>query len=814
MLFRRDLGVVLRHLVRAPAYSLSVIATLALAIGANSAIFSAVHAVLLRPLPLAEPGRTAVAWQTDNISGQAVIEMTYRHLREWRAAGRTFTHSALVGTHTWNVVLEGRGEPTRVSFAGASAGFFDALGVRPLLGRGFEPEDDVPNAAPVIVLNYGAWVRRFGGDPAIVGQSLRLDGTPVRVVGVAPRGFDFPHGAEFWQPSVPILTGGGPKPNLTLLDTVGVFYVVGRLRPGLDARAAAREIDETEKRLDAQQPGRLKWGDRAVVESFREHVFGAVQPALWTLWASVAVLLLIACANVSGLLLTRVSLRRREQSLRLALGASRGQLARLWLLEIGVLTLAGGLIGLASAVGLTRAIVALAPDDVPRLGEIAVSPTVMAFTFLVVTITALVCGLMPMRHASRTGLTDALSDGARGTTGRHSIRMRSGLLVAQMALAVVMLVAAGLVVRSFSNLRTIDLGFNPANVLSLRVEQQLPQPPPNEFMRQVIERVTTLPGVEAAGAVFLRPLALGPIGQGVRVVLEGQPQTAETASRNPTLNYQNATPGFFAAMQIQLRRGRLFTPQDTTDAPRVAIVSESTARQLWPAENPIDKRVFYSAFTPGQKSQWRTVVGVVSDVRYRGIDEVQLDIYDPALQVGQPAHSLMIRASGDPAALAGLVKARVREMDPGATVDDVTTMDAVVSRASAPWRMSMWLFVLFAGVACFLAAMGLFSLVSLDVAHRRRELAVRLALGASKPTIVRGVLASAAWKVGVGIAAGLAGAVLATRAMRALLYGVEPLDLLTYGAVVLLVGVVVTLAAWAPARRAAGIDPMTLMRAE
>jgi putative ABC transport system permease protein len=805
---------VLRHLVRAPAYSLSVIVTLALAIGANSAIFSAVHAVLLRPLPLAEPGRTAVAWQTDNISGQAVIEMTYRHLREWRAAGRTFTHSALVGTHTWNAVLEGRGEPTRLSFAGASADFFDALGVRPLLGRGFEPADDVPNAAPVIVLNYGAWVRRFGADPAIVGQALRLDGTPVRVVGVAPRGFDFPHGAEFWQPSVPILTGGGPKPSLTLLDTVGVFYVVGRLRPGLDARAAAREIDETEKLLDAQQPGRLKWGDRAVVESFREHVFGAVQPALWTLWASVAVLLLIACANVSGLLLTRVSLRRREQSLRLALGASRGQLARLWLLEIGVLTLAGGLIGLGSAVGLTRAIVALAPDDVPRLGEIAVNPTVVVFTFLVVTATALVCGLMPMRHAGRMGLTDALGDGARGTAGRQSIRMRSGLLVAQMALAVVMLVAAGLVVRSFSNLRTIDLGFNPANVLSLRVEQQLPQPPPNEFMRQLIERVTTLPGVEAAGAVFLRPLALGPIGQGVRVVLDGQPQTAEAASRNPTLNYQNATPGFFAAMQVQLRRGRLFTPQDTTDAPRVAIVSESTARQLWPGENPIGKRVFYSAFTPGQKAQWRTVVGVVSDVRYRGIDEVQLDIYDPALQVGQPARALMIRASGDPAALAGLVKARVREMDPGATVDDVTTMDAVVSRASAPWRMSMWLFVLFAGVACFLAAMGLFSLVSLDVAHRRRELAVRLALGASKPTIVRGVLASAAWKVGVGIAAGLAGAVVATRAMRALLYGVEPLDLLTYAAVVLLVGVVVALAAWAPARRAAGIDPMTLMRSE
>jgi putative ABC transport system permease protein len=810
----RDLTLVFRHLRRAPAYAASVVVTLALAIGANSAIFSAVHAVLLRPLPLAEPGRTVVAWQTDKITGRSVIEMTYRHLREWRAAGQTFSHSALVGTHVWNAVLEGYGEPTRLSFAGASADFFDALGVKPLLGRGFEPADDVPNADPVIVLNYGAWVRRFGADPAIVGRSLRLDGAPVRVVGVAPRGFDFPHGAEYWQPAAPILTGGGPKPNLTLLDTVGVFYVVGRVRPGIDASAAAREIDATEARLDAQQPGRLKWGDRSVVESFREHVFGAVQPALWTLWAAVAVLLLIACANVSGLLLTRVSLRRREQSLRLALGASRGQLARLWLLEIGVLTVAGGLIGLVSALGLASAITALAPEDVPRLGEIAINPTVVAFTFLVVALTALLCGVFPMRHASGTRLTETLGDGARSTTGRRSIRMRSGLLVAQMALAVMMLVAAGLVVRSFTNLRTIDLGFNPANVLSIRVEQQIAQPPPNQFMHQVLERVTALPGVDAAGAIFLGPLALGPIGQGVRVVLDGQPQTAEAAGRNPTLNYQVATPGLFAAMQVPLRRGRLFTPQDTADTPRVAIVSESTARQLWPGQDPLNKRVLYSAFTPGQKSQWRTTVGVVSDVRYRGLDEVQLDIYDPALQVGQPARTMMIRTSSDPAALANLVKARVRELDPGATVDAITTLETVVAKASAPWRMSMWLFVLFAGVAFFLAAMGLFSLVSLDVAHRRRELAVRLALGASKPVVVRGVLASAAWKVGVGVAAGLIGAVAATRAMRALLYGVEPLDAATYAAVVGLVTVVVAVAAWAPARRAAGIDPMTLMRAE
>ena len=808
----QDFRLVLRSLGRTPAYASAVIVTLALAIGANSAIFSAVHAVLLRPLPLADPARTVVVSQTDNATGQSVIELTYRHLREWRGAGQTFTHSALVGTHTWNVVLEGRGEPARLAFAGVSADFFNALGVVPLHGRGFEAADDVPHAAPVIVLNHETWARRFGADPSIVGQSLQLDGTSVRVVGVMPRGFDFPYGAEFWQPAGPILTGGGDKPNLAALDTVGVFYVVGRTRPGLDAAATAAEIDRLERQLDAAQPGRVKWGDRSVVRTFREHVFGTVQPALWILWAAVGVLLAIACANVSGLLLTRVAARGREQGLRLALGATRGRLARLWAMEIGVLTLAGGVIGLVSASALTAAIVALAPDDVPRLGDVGVNPTVVLFTTVCVVITALLCSLAPLRHASSTRLSEVLNDGARSTTGRRSLRMRSGLLVAEVALAAILLVAAGLVVRSFQNLRNIDLGFDPAQVLSLQVEQQVPQPPPNQFTQQLLDRIATLPGVDAAGAVFLRPLALGPIGQGVRVVLEGQSQTPQAAAQNPTLNYQVATPGFFAAMKVRLRQGRLFTPQDTAETPRVAIVGESTARRLWPGQDPLGKRVYMSAFTPGQKPQWRTVVGVVSDVRYRGIDEVQLDIYDPARQVGMPARTIMVRAQGDPAALVAPIRARVREMDPRAAIEDVTTMDAVVARASAPWRMSMWLFVLFAGIAFFLAAVGLFSLVSLDVAERRRELALRLALGASKPAVVRSVLIGAAWKVAAGLTAGLVTAFAATRSMRALLYGVAPDDPATYAAVIALVTVVVAVATWSPARRAARTDPMSLLR--
>ena len=416
--------------------------------------------------------------------------MTYRHLREWRAAGQTFTHSALVGSHTWNAVLEGRGEPTRLNFAGASADFFDAArcaaSARPRVRR---RETTRRMRRRVIVLNHGAWVRRFGGDPSSWASHCGSTASPSRSSASCRAGFDYPHGAEFWQPAMRFLTGAGPKPNLTNLDTVGVFYVVGRLRPGLDAAATAREIDELEKRLDAAQPGRIKWGDRAVVESFREHTFGAgpagavdalgrcrraAADRLRERLRSAAHARLAAAARAEPPARARRVTRPARPAV---VPRNRGPDARRWFDR------ARG--GHGTGVRDRRA----------RAGRRAaarrdrLNPIVVTFTFLVIALTALLCGLMPMRHAGSTRLTDALSDGARTTAGRQSIRMRSALLVAQMALAVVMLVAAGLVVRSFTNLRTIDLGFNPANVLSLRIEQQAPKPAPNQFMEQALERV-------------------------------------------------------------------------------------------------------------------------------------------------------------------------------------------------------------------------------------------------------------------------------------------------------------------------------------
>lgn len=806
-----DLRIAFRHLRSSPGFTATVVLTFAIAIAANSAVFSAVHSVLLRPLPVAEPEALAVAWQTDE-GGQAVVELTYRHLREWTTAGSTFTQASAFGSHNWSGVLEGQGEPTRIWFNGVTSGFFETLGVQPLLGRTFRSSDDVPGAAPVVILNHGTWVRRFGSDPSIIGKPLRLDGESLEIIGVMPPGLDFPRGAEFWAPVVPILAGGTP-PNVTALDTIGLLYIVGRLRDGLTAEPARQEIDALEARLDQDTPGRLKWGARAVVTPFVDHIFGPVRSTLWWLWGAVSVLLVIACANVSGLLLTRMSLRRREHGVRMALGATRARLSRLWITEVLLLSAAGGALGLLGASWLARMIVALAPEDVPHVASISIDGTVAGFTLAAVAGAALLSGLVPVRYLGAGRLVDALGGSGRTTASRHSLRARSSLVIVQIALAVVLLVAAGLVVRSFIRLQQLNLGFASSGVLAMVVQPRSPGLPPNQMIDQVLERIRALPEVQEAGAVYLRPLLLGPIGMGVRVGLDGQPQTREVLDRNPTLNYQAATPGYFEAMRTRLVRGRFFDERDTTQSPRVALVSESTARRLWPNEEPLGKRLSMPSFTPGAPGRaWRTVVGVVSDVRYRGLAEVQLDVYDPALQVGLPANSLVIRTAGDPLALLSPVRSLVRDLDPIAVVDEVTTMDDVVSRAAAPWRMSMWLFLLFAVLAFGLAALGLFSLVALDVAHRRHEFAVRLALGSSRGSIVRAVLRQAGWRVAVGTASGMFAAVLLTGAMQSLLFEIAPLDTVTYASVLGLVIFVVTAAAYVPARQAARTNPQVLLR--
>lgn len=808
----RDVRLAARNLRGSPVYSVSATLTLALTIGATSAIYSVVHAVLLRPLPIRQPERLVVAWGAGSSPDQGVSEFSYRNFQDWSAGMRGFSHTAAIGSSNWSMVLDGEGEPQRLLYTGVSASFFDTLGVAPRLGRVFRPDDDVPHAAPVVVLNHGTWVRRFGADPGVVGKAIRLDGTPHTIVGVMPRGFDFPRGAELWAPVVPELAGASESWHTDALTYVGVLFLIGRLQEGVTPEQAGQELDAIARRLHSDKAPRF--GASVVITPFLDYLLGPVRRALWALFAAVGVLLLLACANLSGLLLTRVSLRRREDAIRLALGATGARVGRLWAFETMLLSLAGGALGLLASSWIAAAVVALGPDDVPRLAEVSIDWNVALFTFVVVSATALLGAAAPVRQAGTTDLLDALHDSARGSAGPRSLGVRSSLLTLQIGLAVTLLVAAGLVVRSFDNLRRLDLGFAPKDVLTLSVDPRQAGPSENVWFKELLERVAALPGVEAAGAISLRPLRLGAIGQGTWVQLEGQPDTSQGTKGNPLLNYLVATPGYFPAMRIALVRGRLFTDRDDARAPRVALVSESTARRLWPGQDPIGKRLATSTPSPeGPPSAWRTVVGVVGDVRYRGLDQVLLDVYDPALQAG-PGHDLVVRTSGDPLAMTAAVQARARELDPQVIISGVTTLDAVVSRALAPWRLGAWMLALFAMLAFTLAVVGLVSLVSLDVAHRRREFAIRLALGAQGRDVVDGVLRRVGGRLLVGTGLGLAVAAVGTRGVRSLLFGVAPLDPATYAAVVAFVAGVVVLASWLPARQAGRLDPLAVLRKE
>jgi putative ABC transport system permease protein len=808
----RALRLTVSDLLKQPGYTGAAVVTLALAIGANSAIFSAVHGVLLQPSPIRQPNELVICWERD-ASRSPVVELSYRNFQDWVGHSRSFSQAAAIGSSTWPAILDGRGESVRLASAGVSASFFDTLGVVPSLGRGFRPEDDAPNAERVVILSHTTWVTRFGADSGVIGTTIQLDERHT-VVGVMPPGFDFPHRTDVWLPVVPILANAGNGRVQSPLESVGVLFVIGRLREGVTPSMASEELSRLAGQL--QRTGTAhRFGTDVVVTPFLDYLIGPVRHALWALFAAVGVLLLIGCANVSGLMLTRVSVRRREHAIRLALGATRRHLVRHWALETLILSLAAGCVGLVASRWMAQGIVALAPEDIPRLTNISINLPVAAFTFLAVLATAFLCGAQPVRHAGTLNVLEALNDAARATPGRRSYRARSLLLVFQIGLTVVLLVAAGLVVRSFVNLRSIDLGFVPSNVLTMNVGPRDAKPSANEWMHELLARVSALPDVEAAGAVYLRPLALGPIGAESWVTLDGQQNTEQSARLNPTLSYQVATPGYFTAMRIQLKRGRLFNDQDSMTSPRVAIVSESTGRALWHGADPIGRRILMPTHSSdGGPSVWRTVVGVVSDVRYRGIDDVRLDVYDAARQAAVTAGDLVVRTSRDPLTVAAAVQAEARRLDARVVIDRLTTMDAIVSRAVAPWRFSLWMFTLFATVAFALAIVGLFSLVSLDVAQRRHEFAIRLAVGAQSGDVRRSVLLSAFWRVVPGVLFGVLTAALGTRAIRHILFGVGPIDLTTYVTVIVLVVAVVTLASWLPALRAARVDPLTLLRRE
>jgi putative ABC transport system permease protein len=815
----REAGLALRRVVRSPAYAVAAVLSLSLAIGANSAIFSAVDAVVLRPLPIRDAGRLVACWETDPKHNLASVEVSYRDFRDWQAGNRTFAGLAAMGSSNWNKVLEGRGDPVRLAFTAVSASFFTVLGAAPALGRTLVSSDDLPDADRVVVLSHVAWRRYFGADPAAVGRAVTLDKRSYTVVGVMPVDFEYPRGADFWTPLAPILEESSAEWKVDVLEVrgLGLLHLVGRLKPEVTPALAARDLERIAR--EAALPAERAASSRAVVVTpFLDQFFGPVRRVLFWLFGAVVLVLLIGCANVSGLMLTRATERRREVAIRVALGARRSRVMGAWVLEAGWLVLFGGTGGLLGARWLTSAIVALAPTDVARLADASVDWRVVAFTAVVSALAALVCALAHAWRSATSDVAPALVDASRGTASASSLHIRGALVVVEIALAVVLLIAGGLTLRSFVNLRQLDLGYDPAGVLTMEVEPQGGGSDSGRaYLHTLLAHVETIPNVEAVGAIYLRPLALGAIGQEMGVVFEGQLPGGEAARQNPLVNYESATPGYFRAMRIPLLHGRLFDARDDARAARVAIVGESAARRLWPGQDAVGRRIATPLSTSdGIREVWHTVVGVVKDVRYRGLDDVRLDFYEPSDQAPPEfvARQLVVRAAGDPLAVAGLVRARARGIDRTVLVSGITTMEAIVGRAMAPWRFSVWMFMLFAALAVVLATGGLFSLVALNVALRSREFAVRMALGARGRDISSRVLLQGGRHAVLGVSSGVLVGGLCSRWLASQLFEVRPLDLGTYAAVIGLVLAATAAASVLPAYRASRLNPMDQLRGD
>lgn len=809
-----------RQLRSTPGYSLAAIATLALAIGASTAIFSAVYAVLLKPMPIREPGQLVVGWGTSAALNMRVIELSYLDIEDVARATPAIAQVASVGSSSWTDVLEGEGDPAKIPGFGVSGNFFEVVGAAPQIGRTITPDDDRPTSRRVVVLSHGMWAQRFGSDPGIVGHTIRLDGQPHEVVGVMPASFNYPHGAQMWKAIAPILgTVSGNNGYATALRNVGVLFMLGRLRPGVTVDAAQAAWSSALAQVHSGAAGPRY--DIAATP-FLDHQIGPARQAMWALFGAVGVLLLIACANVSGLMLTRVSLRAHDNAIRTAIGGSRAAIARLWAAETVWLTVAGGILGLLACRSLIGLIVRFAPEGIPRIDEVTIDLPVAAFSIAVMTLATLLCGIAPVRQSQITNLTGTLNDDSRTMAGGRSNRTRSALLVAQIGLAVVLLVAAGLVVRSFNALQALDFGFDRDAVLRIKVEPRDQSRPVNTWIAEFLPQADALPEVESAGAVYLTPMELGTIGQGTWAIAEGQPETSETANRNPIVNYQSATAGYFTTMRIPLVRGRLFTDEDRETSPRVALISESTAAAFFPGQDPIGKRIKAASFNANQRNPdgvWRTVVGVVGNVRDKGLHEVPLNMYDPPAQsTVATITSLVVRMKpGEEhkaVAVASAVQTQARQRDPQVLISGIGMLEDVVNNEIAPWRFSAWVFALFAALAFGLSMLGLFSVVSLDVANRRREFAIRMALGATRHDIVGGVFRSAGIRAAIGVAAGLALAAAATRGLQGLLVGVAISDAITYTSVVTLVAAVVAIASYLPARRAAtqAAHPLALLR--
>ena len=796
----QDLRYATRRLLKSPGFASVAVGALALGIGANTAIFSVVNSVLLRPLPYPAPEQLVQLWESRPQQNMPRVEIAPHEFLAWADQCRSFQRLAATDVAEYN--LTGRGEPERVTGALVTAGYFPLLGVAPAQGRAFLEEEDRPGASNVVVLGHELWQNRFNSDPSVVGQTVSLDGVACAVVGVLPRGFRLPGGAALARP-IAFSSEDRAQPGSHFLN------VFGRLKDGVTLAQAEAEMAAVAARVE-QSLGGTNVGHRVAVVSLHEQVAGGARTSLLVLLGAVALVLLIACANVANLLLARAAARRREVAVRAALGASRWRIVRQLLAESLLLSGLGGAVGLLLAVWGVDLLVGLDPTGVQRAGEVKLDWRVLAFTFGLSLLTGLLFGLAPALQASKTDFVESLKEGGRSGQGLARSRLRGALVVAEVALTLVLLVGAGLLLKSFGRLLAVDPGIDPHNVLTMDVA--LPPAKYAEpqritaFYERLLQEAAALPGVRAAGAVSVLPLAGDDSSNFVRI--EGRaplpPGQALRAGR------RNVSADYFRAIGIPLKRGRAFTPADTAEAQRVLVINEAMARSFFAGEDPVGKRV-----RTGDKSPWVEVVGVVGDVRHRGLDvDTRPEMFFPQLQTPSRQMTLVVRAAGDPEALAAPLRERVRAIDPDQPVGNVKTMEAWLSESVASRRFSAAVLGVFAAVAAGLAALGLYGVVSYSVAQRTHEIGLRVALGARPRDVLRLVIGQGMSLTLIGVAVGVAAALALTRVMSGLLFGVGATDAGVFVTVPLLLAAVAMLACYVPARRATKVDPMVALRYE
>jgi putative ABC transport system permease protein len=789
-----------------PAFTIVAVIALALGIGANTAIFSVVNTVLLRPLPYKDPDRLVMVWEDASKVGYPRDTPAAANFVDWRDQNQVFEGMAAIADDSFN--LTGSGEPERLEGHRVSASLFPLLGVEPHIGRVFTAAEDQPGAQHVVLLSYASWQRRFGGDPNIVGRPLTLNGDSYIVVGVMPPRFQFPsNDSQVWVPIA-----------LTQQDAAnrGRHYleVVGRLKPGVSLAQAQSEMSTIAARLQQQYP---QWNAElgAVVQPLHEYLVGDIKPALLVLLGAVGLVLLIACANVANLLLARAAVRQKEIAVRVALGAKRSRLIRQFLTESVLLSTLGGLVGLAIAYGGLIVLKAFIPENISQAREISMDLKVLGFTFLISVATGLIFGLAPAVQAARFNQIDTLKEGGRdAATGGGGKRLRSVLVMAEVAISLVLLIGAGLLINSFLRLRNVDPGFRAENLLTMKIV--LPETKYDEmakrsaFYTDLIQRVQSLAGVRSAAVTTNLPLYRQ--GNSIGIGIEGQP--APPPGQERIIVTRIVSPGYLDTMGIPLLRGRQLTEQDTENSPNVVIISETMARRYWPGEEAVGKRIAIGRIK--KPEDWIQVIGVAKDVRqFELTADPKPQMYLTYRQAGFfDAQDLVVKTDVEPSSLAATVRKAVWEIDKDQPVSNIRTMKEILADSIARQRFSMLLLAIFAAVALVLAGVGIYGVMSYSVAQRTREIGIRMALGAQTGAVLKLAVGYGMKLVLAGLVIGLIAAFALTRVMATLLFGVTATDPATFTLISLLLIAVAALASYVPARRATRVNPIIALRYE